>query len=131
MSVMSDSRPEDYGQTPTVAVRLYRHGRLWVQELCESADEAALSVEEWSELEGVTCEVDDLSVRHRAGDILPRNRRSQTQTGTSGVVNRRGPPGVRHGNGMAASRELSAWLSSASIRTSNSAASCCVVAARW
>jgi hypothetical protein len=70
MAVMSESRPQDYGETPSVAVRVYRDGRLWLQELCESEDEAALAVEEWSELEGVTCEVDDLSVRHRAGDIL-------------------------------------------------------------
>jgi hypothetical protein len=70
MMAMSESRPEDYGETPTVVVRVYRDGRLWLQELCESEDEAALAVEEWSELEGVTCEVDDLSVRHRAGDIL-------------------------------------------------------------
>jgi hypothetical protein len=70
MIVMSESRPENHGETPTLAVRVYRHGRLWVQELCESEDEAALAVEEWSELEGVTCEIDDLSVRHRAGDIL-------------------------------------------------------------
>jgi hypothetical protein len=69
MSMMSELRPQDYGETPTVVVRVYRHGRLWLQELCESEDDAGLAVEEWSELEGVTCEVDDLSVRHRAGDI--------------------------------------------------------------
>jgi hypothetical protein len=67
---MSELRPEDYGETPTVVVRVYRDGRLWLQELCESDDEASLAVEEWSELEGVTCEVDDLSVRHRADEIL-------------------------------------------------------------
>jgi hypothetical protein len=70
MTTMSELRPQDYGETPTVVVRIYRHGRLWLQELCESEDDAGLAVEEWTELEGVTCEVDDLSVRHRAGDIL-------------------------------------------------------------
>lgn len=68
--MMSESRPQDYGETPTVEVRVYRDGRLWLKELCESDDEAASVIEEWSQLEGVTCEVDDLSVRHRAGDIL-------------------------------------------------------------
>lgn len=70
MSSMSDFRPQDYGETPTVVVRVYREGRLWLQELCESDEEASVAVEEWSELEGVTCEVDDLSQRHRPGDIL-------------------------------------------------------------
>jgi len=70
MTVMSEPRSPDYGETPTVVVRVYRDGRLWVQELCESEDEAGLAVEEWSELDGVTCEVDDLSLRHGAGDIL-------------------------------------------------------------
>lgn len=70
MSTMSGLRPEDYGETPTVVVRVYRDGRLWLQELCESDDDASLAVDEWSELEGVTCEVDDLSVRHRADEIL-------------------------------------------------------------
>ena len=27
-------------------------------------------IEEWSELDGIRCQVDDLSVRHRSGDIL-------------------------------------------------------------
>jgi hypothetical protein len=70
MGGVSETRPQDFGETPTVVVRVYRHGRLWLQELCESEDEAALAVEEWSELEGVECEVDDLSIRHRVGDIL-------------------------------------------------------------
>lgn len=70
MRMMRDFRPQDYGETPTVVVRVYRDGRLWLQELCESEDEACLAVEEWSEIEGVTCEVDDLSVRPRPGDIL-------------------------------------------------------------
>lgn len=59
-----------WDDTPTVEVRVYRQGELVRRELCESEEEAASVVQEWSELDGVTCEVDDLSVRHRAGDVL-------------------------------------------------------------
>jgi hypothetical protein len=70
MTTMSESRPSDYGETPTIEVRVYHHGRLVERELCESEDEAMLVVDAWSEIEGVECEVDDLSIRHRPGDIL-------------------------------------------------------------
>jgi hypothetical protein len=58
------------GEAPTVEVRVFRHGALIHDEVVESEEQAALVVEEWTELDGVTCEVDDLSVRHRAGQIL-------------------------------------------------------------
>ncbi|MBE1494024.1 hypothetical protein H4696_001124 [Amycolatopsis lexingtonensis] len=53
-----------------IEVRVYQDGRLLQRQLCESEEDAAATVDEWSELEGVTCEVDDLAVRHRQGDIL-------------------------------------------------------------
>jgi hypothetical protein len=61
---------EEREETPTVEVRVYRHGELVHRELCESEERAALVIEEWSELDGIECEVDDLSVRHEAGQIL-------------------------------------------------------------
>lgn len=61
---------EERDETPTVEVRVYRHGELVHRELCESEEQAALVIEEWSEMDGVECEVDDLSVRHEPGDIL-------------------------------------------------------------
>lgn len=67
---MSESRPADHGETPTIEVRVYRDGRLVERELCESEELAALVVDAWLEIEGVECEVDDLSIRHRPGDIL-------------------------------------------------------------
>ena len=70
MTIMSELPPQDQGETPTVVVRVYRDGRLLLEEPCESEDEASLVVEEWSERDGVTCEVDDLSVQHRTEDIL-------------------------------------------------------------
>jgi hypothetical protein len=61
---------EERDEAPTIEVRVFLHGELVHRELCESEDQAALVVEEWSELDGVDCEVDDLSVHHRPGEIL-------------------------------------------------------------
>jgi hypothetical protein len=61
---------DEQAETPTVEVRVFRHGELVHRELCESEEQASLVIEEWSELDGVECEVDDLSVRHRPGEIL-------------------------------------------------------------
>lgn len=58
------------GEAPTVEVVVYRHGELVHRELCESPEAAAAVVEEWSELEGVECFVDDLAVKHEPGQIL-------------------------------------------------------------
>ena len=66
---MSEMFEEREG-TPTVEVRVYRDGALVHRELCESEEESAALVEQWAEQEGVECEIDDLSVRHRAGDVL-------------------------------------------------------------
>jgi hypothetical protein len=60
----------DMDSSPTVEVRVFRHGALVHRELCESEAEAATIADWWSELEGVTVEVDDLTVSHRPGDIL-------------------------------------------------------------
>jgi hypothetical protein len=61
---------QERDETPTVEVRVFRHGELVHTELCESDEQAALVVEEWAELDGVDCEVDDLSIHHRPDDIL-------------------------------------------------------------
>ena len=58
------------GDSPTVEVVVFRHGAEVHRELCESAEAAALVVEEWGEQDGVHCQVDDLSVHHRPGQIL-------------------------------------------------------------
>ena len=67
---MDDMRLEESGETPTIEVRVYRDNKLERVELCESEEAAATVVEAWAEVDGVECEVDDLSFRHRAGDIL-------------------------------------------------------------
>jgi len=58
------------GEAPTVEVTVYRHGELLHRELCDSAESAADLAEQWEELGDVECLVDDLSVRHRPGQIL-------------------------------------------------------------
>lgn len=67
---MTTPRDANHGETPTIEVRVYRDGRLIERELCESEERAALVVEAWQEIDGVECEVDDLSVRHGPEDIL-------------------------------------------------------------
>ena len=57
-------------QSPTIEVRAYQNGVLVHSEFCESEEQASLIVDEWSEHPGTTCEVDDLSIRHRPGDVL-------------------------------------------------------------
>ena len=67
---MSDLRPEDLGETPTLEVRVYRNDALLHRELCETEADAAAVVEAWEEEPGIECEVDDLSTRrHDAEDL--------------------------------------------------------------
>jgi len=67
---MTQPLPQELGESPTVEVRVYRHGELTHRQLRESVEEAAAVVDAWSELEAVECEVDDLSVKHRPDEIL-------------------------------------------------------------
>ena len=64
------SEPYDPASTPSIEVRVFRHGELIERHLCESDEEAAVLVEQWSEVEDVNCFVDDLSFHHRVGDVL-------------------------------------------------------------
>ena len=66
----SDAPFPDRDEVPTVEVRVFRHGTLVHRELVESEEQAALVVDDWAELDGVQCEVDDLSIRHRPGEVL-------------------------------------------------------------
>jgi len=61
---------EETADSPSVEVRIWRNGELIQRELAESAEAAQDIVDAWSEIEGVECEVDDLSVTHRADEIL-------------------------------------------------------------
>jgi hypothetical protein len=66
---MNEGSFEKRDETPTIEVRVWRAGALIHRELCESEEQAAFVVEAWSEQEGTECEVDDLTVHHRPGDI--------------------------------------------------------------
>ena len=67
---MSEDTQVDPWDTPRIEVRVYRHGELVQTELCDSEEDATRVVETWSELDDVTCEVDDLTVRHGPEDVL-------------------------------------------------------------
>ena len=56
--------------SPSIEVRVYWRGNLVDRTLCESDEEAAEVVHGWTDLDGVTCEVDDLTFRHRPGDVF-------------------------------------------------------------
>ena len=56
--------------TPTLRVKVYERGHLVAAVLCESADEAAGVCAQWEDREGVESDLEDLSVRHGAFDVL-------------------------------------------------------------
>lgn len=53
----------DAGRQPTLEVVAYRDGDELARQFVESEEEAALVAAEWSELEGVHCEVLDIGGR--------------------------------------------------------------------
>lgn len=67
---VTEQHSHQWDESSTVEVNVFRDNELIHTELCESDEQAALVVEEWSELDGVRCEVDDLTVKHEPGDIL-------------------------------------------------------------
>ncbi|TNC21829.1 hypothetical protein [Amycolatopsis alkalitolerans] len=67
---MNEPGLDDPRNAGTVEVLVYQDGRLLHRQLCESDEQASDVVAQWSELPGVTCDVEDLAARHEAGDIL-------------------------------------------------------------
>ena len=67
---MTDLRPEDFGETPTLEACAYRDGVLVARELCESEEDAASFVDTWEQEPGIECEVDDLSVRSHGVEVF-------------------------------------------------------------
>lgn len=66
---MSAAMPYDTG-APTIEVRVYLNDRLLAHELCESEEEAAGVVDQWSEVDHVYVVIDDLSSHPGPDDIL-------------------------------------------------------------
>lgn len=71
---MSELRPADFGEPPTLEVRVYRDGVLLQRELCESEADAAAVVEAWEEEPGIECEVDDLAAPRHDVEVLEIER---------------------------------------------------------
>ena len=67
---MSDESLSERDEAPALEVRVFRQGTLVHRELVESEEQAALVVERWAELDGVRCEVDDLSIHHYPAEIV-------------------------------------------------------------
>jgi hypothetical protein len=67
---MTKYRAEDPATEPTIEVTVFRDGAVVDRILCESDQDAIAVVEQWTEQPGVRCQIDDLSSRHRAGDVL-------------------------------------------------------------
>jgi len=70
---MSDTESAVW-DTPTIEVRVYRDGNLVQRELCETDVEAAAVVDAWSEVEGIVCQVDDLSSGSAPAGVLDPRR---------------------------------------------------------
>jgi hypothetical protein len=64
---VSEDLFEERDEALTVEVRVFRHGELIHTELCESEDQASVVVDEWAEVDGARCEVEDLSGHNHSG----------------------------------------------------------------
>jgi hypothetical protein len=62
--------PDELASTPTIEVTVFRHGEVVHRQLCETEAEAGAVADRWGEMDGVECQIDDLSVHHRATDVL-------------------------------------------------------------
>lgn len=67
---MHDLIPGSADDTPTIEVVVFQRGAEIHRELCESEQAASDVVDQWNELDGVECTVDDLAVHHVPTDIL-------------------------------------------------------------
>jgi hypothetical protein len=63
---------EETSSTPTLEVRVLRDGIVIQRELCESDAAANAVVEAWSDVDGVVCEVEDLTRSNAPGVLDPR-----------------------------------------------------------
>ena len=63
-------RPHVPDRTPTIEMRVYRDGQLIFSKLCESEEETAEAVRGWEDIDGVVCEVDDITDGSRHGHLI-------------------------------------------------------------
>jgi hypothetical protein len=63
-------RPDVPVRTSTIEVRVYRDRQFIFSQLCESEEETAVAVRGWEAIDGVVCEVDDLTDGSRHGHLV-------------------------------------------------------------
>jgi hypothetical protein len=63
-------RPDVPRGTPTIEVRVYRDGRFIFSQMCESEEQTAEAVRGWEGIDGVVCEVDDITDGSRHGHVI-------------------------------------------------------------
>jgi hypothetical protein len=51
-------------------VRVHRDGRFIFSQMCESEEETAAAVRGWEGIDGVVCEVDDITDGSRHGHVI-------------------------------------------------------------
>lgn len=93
-SRVTEVRPVELGEAPTVEVRVYRRGVLIARELCESDEQAALAIDEWNDVKGVECEVADMSSMAPGGSdeitVFGRADDAEMYPSGAGLVDRGG-----------------------------------------
>jgi hypothetical protein len=63
-------RPHVPGRTATIEMRVYRYGQFILSQLCEDEEETAEAVRGWEAIDGVVCEVDDITDGSRHGHLI-------------------------------------------------------------
>jgi hypothetical protein len=63
-------RPDVPDGTPTIEIRVYHYGHFVFSQLCESEEETAEAVRRWEQIDGVVCEVDDITDGSRHGHVI-------------------------------------------------------------
>jgi hypothetical protein len=56
--------------TPAIELRVYRYGQFIFSQRCESEEETAEAVRGWEDVDGVVCEVDDITDGSRHGHVV-------------------------------------------------------------
>lgn len=70
---MTDVRPEDLGETPSLEVRAYRNGELVRTARCDSEEEVAAIIEQWTEeADDLWCEILDLTDPKPSTELIDR-----------------------------------------------------------
>jgi hypothetical protein len=64
------TQPNGLAKVGTIEVRVYRHGHFIHGSLYESEKAAVQAVRAWEAIDGVVCEVDDITDHYRHGHAI-------------------------------------------------------------